>query len=117
VRRWLGEGGSALQGHIRKRASSGSWEYTLDVGRYRAQRCQSCGKRFWIERRPKELCPACSGELRQTEERRCEAKGGFASRKDCHAALTRKLTTLAERTYCRSDEVRRDRCRARQSRG
>ena len=92
------EGGDALQGHIRRRAS-GSWEYILDVGRHRAQRCQDCGKRFWIERRPKELCPTCGGELRETEERRRETKAGFASRKDCQAALTRKLTTLAEHTY------------------
>jgi hypothetical protein len=33
----------ATQGHIRKRAPSGSWEYILDVGRYGAQRCQGCG--------------------------------------------------------------------------
>ena len=92
-------GGSTLQGHIRRRGPSGSWEYILDVGRYGAQRCQGCGKRFWIERRPKELCPACGGELRETEERRRETKGGFACRKDCQAALTRKLTTLAEHTY------------------
>ena len=89
----------ATQGHVRKRAPAGSWEYILDVGRYRAQRCQGCGKRFWVERRPKELCPACGGELRETEERRRETKAGFASRKDCQAALTRKLTTLAEHTY------------------
>ncbi len=82
-----------------KRAPAGSWEYILDVGRYGAQRCQGCGKRFWIERRPKEVCPACGGELRETEERRRETKGGFACRKDCQAALTRKLTTLAEHTY------------------
>ena len=98
MRRRLREGGSALQGHIRRRAPAGSWEYILDVGRYRAERCQDCGRRFWIERRPKETCPACGGELRETEERRRETKGGFASRKDCQAALTRKLTTLAERT-------------------
>jgi hypothetical protein len=77
------EGGSALQGHIRTRGPAGSWEYILDVGRYGAQRCQDCGRHFWIERRPKESCPACGGELRETEERRRETKGGFASRKDC----------------------------------
>jgi hypothetical protein len=37
--------------------------------------------------------------LRETEERRRETKGGFACRKDCQAALTGKLTTLAEHTY------------------
>jgi integrase/predicted RNA-binding Zn-ribbon protein involved in translation (DUF1610 family) len=95
----LTTGGSALQGHIRRRGSAGSWEYILDVGRYGAQRCQSCGRRFWIERRPRELCPACGDKLRETEERRRETKGGYASRKDCQAALTGKLTTLAEHTY------------------
>ena len=48
---------------------------------------------------PRRACPACGGELRETEERRRETKGGFAGRKDCQAALTGKLTTLAEHTY------------------
>ena len=94
-----------MQGHIRRRDSSGSWEYILDVGRYRAQRCQGCGKRFWIERRPKEVCPVCGGELHETEERRRETKAGFASRKDCQAALTRKLTTFAPHTYVLSNHL------------
>ena len=88
-----------MQGHIRRRGSGGSWEYILDVGRYGAQRCQSCGRRYWIERRPKEACPACGGELRETEERRRETKGGYATRKDCQTALAAKLTTLAEHSY------------------
>ena len=88
-----------MQGHIRRRGPAGTWEYILDVGRYGAQRCDDCGRRFWVERRPKELCPACGGELHETEERRRETKGGFSSRKDCQAALTAKLTTLAENTY------------------
>ena len=73
--------------------------YILDVGRYRAQRCRGCGKRFWVERRPQAVCPICGGELYETEERRRETKGGFHCRRDCQAALTGKLTTLAENTY------------------
>jgi ssDNA-binding Zn-finger/Zn-ribbon topoisomerase 1 len=87
----LRTGGDALQGHIRRRVPEGSWEYILDVGRYGAQRCQDCNRRFWIERRPKVVCPACGGELSETEERRRETKGGFASRKECQGALTRNL--------------------------
>jgi hypothetical protein len=37
--------------------------------------------------------------MHETEERGRETRGGFAGRKDCQAALTRKLTTLAEHTY------------------
>jgi len=95
----LSEGGGPLQGHIRRRGPSGSWEYILDVGVFAAQRCQSCKRRFWVERKPKESCPACGGALRETEERRRETKAGYPSRKDCQAALTAKLTTLAEQSY------------------
>ena len=57
------------------------------------------GGALWVERKPRESCPSCGGELRETEERRRETKAGFASRKECQAALTAKLTTLAEHTY------------------
>ncbi len=87
------------RGHIRKRQPAGTWEYILDVGVYAAQRCQSCGRRTWVERKPKESCPSCGGRLRETEERRRETKAGFASRRECQAALTAKLTTLAQHTY------------------
>ena len=43
-----------MRGHVRHRGESpsGSWEYIVDVGLAAAQRCEVCGKRFWIERRP-----------------------------------------------------------------
>ena len=88
-----------MQGHIRKRQPAGTWEYILDVGVYAAQRCKVCGRRSWVERQPKGSCPSCGGDLYGTEERRRETKAGFASRKECQAALTAKLTTLAEHTY------------------
>ena len=56
-------------------------------------------RRFWVERKPKETCTSCGGKLREAEERRRETKAGFGSRKDCQAALTAKLTTLAEHSY------------------
>ena len=90
---------AGTQGHIRRRQPVGTWEFILDVGVFAAQRCQSCGRRFWVERKPRESCPSCGGVLRETEERRRETKAGFGSRKECQAALTAKLTTLAEQTY------------------
>ena len=47
----------ATQGHVGKRLPAGSWEYILDVGVFAAQRCEACGRRAWVERRPKESCP------------------------------------------------------------
>ncbi len=87
-----------MRGHVRKR-SIGSWEYVVDVGMAAAQRCEACGKRFWIERKPKSSCPKCGGELTQADERRRATKAGFESRKECEEALSRVLSSVAERTY------------------
>ena len=66
-----------MRGHIRRRGKA-SFEYIVDIGTASAQRCQGCG-RFWVERKPKESCPKCGGQLLETEERRRAIKGGFAT--------------------------------------
>jgi len=90
-----------MRGHVRKRgeSASGSWEYIVDIGMAAAQRCEGCGKRFWIERRPKERCPRCGGALRETEERRRETKAGFATQKACQAAMNKLLVAVGEQSY------------------
>jgi integrase len=84
---------------VRKRGEPGSWEYIADVGMAAAQRCESCGRRFWIERRPKQSCPKCGGELTETEERRREIKAGFATRKECAAAMNKILVAVEQHSY------------------
>ena len=88
-----------MQGHIRKRGKGGSYEYIIDVGLAQAQRCQGCGRRFWVERQPQAACPHCGGALRQSEERRRQTKAGFASRKEAQTALNKVLTSVAEHSY------------------
>jgi predicted RNA-binding Zn-ribbon protein involved in translation (DUF1610 family) len=87
-----------MRGHIRKRGST-SFEYIVDVGVAPAQRCESCNKRFWLERKPKDKCPSCGGRLRETEERRRAIKAGFASRKEAQAAMAKVMVAVAERSY------------------
>jgi integrase len=87
-----------VRGHIRKK-TSGSWEFILDVGMATAQRCQGCGKRFWMERKPKACCPKCNGMLIETEERRRKTQAGFACRKDAEAVMNKIMTAVEERTY------------------
>ena len=87
-----------MRGHIRRRGEH-SFEYIVDVGTASAQRCQSCGRRFWVERKPKESCSRCGGELRETEERRRAIKGGFATRKECQGALSKVLVAVEARTF------------------
>ena len=56
-----------MRGHIRRRSDPGGWEYIVDIGMAQAQRCRTCKRRFWVERRPKDACPACGGELREAD--------------------------------------------------
>jgi integrase len=93
-----------MQGHIRKR-STGSWEYTIDVGHAQAQRCRACGKRSWVERRPKETCPGCGGELSLADERRRETKGGFATRREAQTAMSKVAVAVEERTHFASSRL------------
>jgi rRNA maturation endonuclease Nob1 len=51
-----------MRGHIRHRGKA-SFEYIVDIGTASAQRCQGCGRRFWVERKPREACPKCGGQL------------------------------------------------------
>src|SRR5450759_4296252 len=90
-----------MRGHVRHRGEerAGSWEYIVDIGLAGAQRCESCNKRLWIERRPKEKCPKCGGGLRETEERRRETKAGFATQKECQAAMNKLLVAVEQQTY------------------
>jgi hypothetical protein len=90
-----------MRGHVRHRgeSSSGSWEYIVDVGLAAAQRCESCHTRCWIERRPKANCPKCGGSLRETEERRRETKAGFATQRECQAAMNKLLVAVGEQSY------------------
>ena len=88
-----------MRGHIRKRGDPGSYEYIVDVGMAVAQRCSVCGRRFWLERKPKEHCPNCGGELTETEERRRKTQAGFATRKEAETALNKVMTAVAEQSY------------------
>ena len=52
-----------------------------------------------FERRPLSACPACGGELTETEERRRETKAGFATRREAQAALSKLLVAIEERRH------------------
>jgi integrase len=86
-----------MRSSIRRRGKT-SFEYIVDIGTASAQRCRDCGRRFWVERKPREACAKCGGELAETEERRRAIKGGFATRKECQAALNKVLSAVEART-------------------
>ena len=93
-----------MRGHVRRR-SPVSWEFIADIGLAAAQRCQSCNKRFWVERRPKGTCPSCGGRLIETEERRRQTKAGFTTRKECAAAMNKLLVAVEEQTFVASTKL------------
>ncbi len=92
-----------MMGSTRPRGST--WEYLVDVGKADAQRCTLCSRRFWVERKLKESCPHCGGELRETVERRRVTKGGYRTQKECQAALAKILTSLEARTFVAPTKV------------
>ena len=91
-----------MRGHLRKRRT---WEYILELGPQPAQRCESCGRRHWVEGKEKKTCPACSGELGETIERRQRCQAGFPTRKVAHAALTTVLSSLESGAYTERSDV------------
>ena len=93
-----------MRGHIRRRGEH-SFEYIVDVGSATAQRCQLCKRRFWVERMPKESCPRCGGRLTETEERRRAIKGGYATRRECEAALAKVLAALETQSFTAPTKV------------
>ncbi len=44
-------------------------------------------------------CPACGGELAESEERRRETKAGYATRREAQAALSKLLVAIEERRH------------------
>ena len=85
-----------MRGHIRRRGSPGSWSIVYELGVVPAQRCQACGRRYWLERRPLDACPKCGGKLEETRERRQKTESGYARRKDAETALN----TILEKINC-----------------
>lgn len=86
-----------MRGHIRKRKQG--YEYIIDIGVRDAQRCTSCGKRFWVDRRPQKSCPKCGASLTETDERRRETKAGFPTLTEAEEAMNKALTAVAERRH------------------
>jgi integrase len=91
--------GVGMKGHIRKRGKGSSWEYIIDTGVAAAQRCQGCGRRFWVERKPMSSCPKCDGALLETEERRRTTQASFQTKRDCQAAMAKVLASIEEQRY------------------
>ena len=72
-----------------------TWSFVLDFGRVPAQRCQACDHREWVTRHKVAACPACGAtDLIDTQERRQEQHGGYATRTAATRARTKALNEL-----------------------
>ena len=94
-----------MRGHVRRPAGMKTWQVIYELGEQQAQRCQTCGKRFWVERRRIRACPECGGELKDRLERRQGCKSGFRTRKDAETALNDILGTIQNGTYVHPAKV------------
>ena len=94
-----------MRGGTRKRVADGKYAFTITIPGQPAQRCNDCGKRFWIARRRLESCPVCHGELRDTIERRQQTTGGFATRAAAVKARNTALHELGQGTHIVRDDI------------
>ena len=102
------EAGKTMQGSLRRRGPAGgpgAWEYIIDVGTQRAQRCRSCGERFWVERLPRQSCSKCGGELVEGDERRRQTKGGYPTREACQGAMSKALVAIGQAGFVPATRV------------
>jgi hypothetical protein len=58
-----------------------------------------------VEGKERKTCPACSGELKETSERRQRCQAGFATRKAAQAALTAVLSNLESGVYSERRDI------------
>ena len=91
-----------MRGHIRRRGKA-SFEYIVDIGIASAQRCQSCNRRFWVERKPKESLsevrrPACRDRGAPPRD-----QGRLRHARECQAALNKVLMAVEARTFVAAD--------------
>jgi integrase len=76
-----------------------TWQLIYELGEQSAQRCVDCRKRFWVERRPLEVCPSCGAQLVLGVERRQGCRSGFRTKKEAETALNDVLGELQHGTY------------------
>lgn len=85
-----------MKGHVRERG--GGWAYVVDLEGQRAQRCEECNARHWVEReRPIDRCPkdACVGTMKDPAvERRQVWKSGFTTKGAAEKAMRNYLVEL-----------------------
>ena len=90
-----------MRGHVRHRGDerAGSWEYIVDVGLRGGAALHGLQQALLGRAPPAKACPKCGGELTETEERRRETKAGFATQKECEAAMNKLLVAVEEQIY------------------
>ena len=94
-----------MRGHVRQPPGMKTWQLIYELGEQSAQRCVDCRKRFWVERRPLEVCPSCRGQLVLRVERRQGCRSGFRTKKDAEIALNDILGDLQHGTYVQPTKV------------
>jgi integrase len=94
-----------MRGGVRRRGEHGKWAYVIDLGVLSAQRCNDCNARYWLDRKPKATCPKCGGKLRETQERRQQQAGGFATRAEALKARNSALHELGQGTHVVRDDM------------
>src|SRR5579864_741918 len=82
-----------MRGHVRRHGSG--WAVVIDLGRaVPCRQCQSCRRRYWLDRRPPKQCTRCGGSLEDANGRRQSWHRGYATEREAEQARTALLSRL-----------------------
>ena len=87
-----------MRGHIRRRGEPASSTSSISA-RPRRSAARAAAGASGSSASPGSRCPRCGGELAETEERRRAIKGGYATRRECEAALAKILAALETQSF------------------
>jgi integrase len=94
-----------MKGGVRRRSGGGNWSFVVERGMQPAQRCRSCRRRYWLDRRRLAVCPKCGGQLIDTREQRQQVTGGFKTEKEAKEARIAVLNDIRTSAYVPPDNL------------
>ena len=89
-----------MRGHIRKRGESGGWEYIVDIGVAQAPSAAPTAiAASGSSAAPRRAAPPAAASCMRPRSAAAQIKGGFATQKECQAAMNKLLVAVEQQTY------------------
>lgn len=93
-----------MKGRVQRHGPS--WRYVVDVGEQPRQRCASCGRVHWADRKRIAVCAACGGRmLDEGLRRRQKTQSGYATQREAQRALNKAIGAIDDGRHVSPDKL------------